>query len=430
MMQTTRRLVPVAVTVIVASLLLTTIGIGGAEDFKIIERKKIEREMVWFNGREGDLEHKPFMKDCRIYVTLVDLMRHIKGTILKGPPQDFIEVERGDVLVRMLPGETYAPPAGQAPAEGRGASAEALAAASPSDYFREVFEARERRSALGEGQKGLLQRLAHVRKRMQRIARAERDAAMTDSRAQALQRQAELLKANVHRVSTGDTSVTVEDYLEEGAPEVTIELDPRLPPVANMERLFRRAKKLARRVAEAERRGAEARERLARVEASAERIEEAKSPDEIEALAAEVAELAGERRTTASTQAAAGARQFVSADGWEVLVGRNAEDNDRLTLRWARSDDLWLHVRGVSGSHVVVPVPRGQSTPRDTLVDAATLAAFYSDARGRPRVEVDYTPVKYVRKPRKAPAGAVVLTRHKTLDLRVEPDRLARLLGR
>ena len=108
MMQTTRRLVPVAVTVIVASLLLTTIGIGGAEDFKIIERKKIEREMVWFNGREGDFEHKPFMKDGRIYVTLVDLMRHIKGTILKGPPQDFIEVERGDVLVRMLPGETYA----------------------------------------------------------------------------------------------------------------------------------------------------------------------------------------------------------------------------------------------------------------------------------------------------------------------------------
>lgn len=106
-MQMTRRLVPVAVTVIVASLLLTAIGVGWAEDFKIIERKKIEREMVWFNGREGDFEHKPFMKDCRIYVTLVDLMRHIKGTILKGPPQDFIEVERGDVLVRVLVGETY-----------------------------------------------------------------------------------------------------------------------------------------------------------------------------------------------------------------------------------------------------------------------------------------------------------------------------------
>ncbi len=106
-MQMTRRLVPVAVTVIVASLLLTAIGVGWAEDFKIIERKKIEREMVWFNGREGDFEHKPFMKDCRIYVTLVDLMRHIKGTILKGPPRDFIEVERGDVLVRVLLGETY-----------------------------------------------------------------------------------------------------------------------------------------------------------------------------------------------------------------------------------------------------------------------------------------------------------------------------------
>ncbi len=106
-MQTRRYLAPVVGTVFVASLLLTSIGTGWSEQFKIIERQKIEREMVWFNGREGDFEHKPFLKEGRVYVTLVDLMRHIKGTILKGPPSDLIELERNSVLVRVLPGESY-----------------------------------------------------------------------------------------------------------------------------------------------------------------------------------------------------------------------------------------------------------------------------------------------------------------------------------
>ncbi len=106
-MQMRRCLALIVGTVLGASLLLTTMGWGSAEDFKVIERKKIEREMVWFNGREGDFEHKPFLKEGRVYVTLVDLMRHIKGTILKGPPRDLIELERSKVLVRVLPGKSY-----------------------------------------------------------------------------------------------------------------------------------------------------------------------------------------------------------------------------------------------------------------------------------------------------------------------------------
>ncbi len=106
-MQMRRCLALIVGTVLGASLLLTTMGWARAEDFKIIERKKIVREMVWFNGREGDFEHKPFLREGRVYVTLVDLMRHIKGTIIKGPPRDLIELERNNVLVRVLPGKSY-----------------------------------------------------------------------------------------------------------------------------------------------------------------------------------------------------------------------------------------------------------------------------------------------------------------------------------
>ena len=73
---------------------------------------------------------------------------------------------------------------------------------------------------------------------------------------------------------------------------------------------------------------------------------------------------------------------FLSSEGWRILVGRNARGNDRLTLHQARPVDLFLHVRGGSGSHVIVPTPRGKTVPRDTLLEAAELACWFSDRRG------------------------------------------------
>jgi len=94
-----------------ASLLLSTVALvwaqSSAPDFQIIHREKIQREMVWFNGREGDFEYKPFLKEGRVYVTLLDLMRHIGGRLLTGPPKNLIELERNKTLVRVLPGEHY-----------------------------------------------------------------------------------------------------------------------------------------------------------------------------------------------------------------------------------------------------------------------------------------------------------------------------------
>jgi len=111
-MQTTGQIGKIAAIAVVASLLLSTVALvwaqSSAPDFQIIERKTIQREMVWFNGREGDFEYKPFMKEGRVYVTLLDLMRHIGGNLLTGPPQNLIELERNRTLVRVLPGEHYA----------------------------------------------------------------------------------------------------------------------------------------------------------------------------------------------------------------------------------------------------------------------------------------------------------------------------------
>lgn len=111
----------------------------------------------------------------------------------------------------------------------------------------------------------------------------------------------------------------------------------------------------------------------------------------------------------------------ILVEGWEVLVGRGDEDNDYLTFEVGEPRDLWLHVAGgTAGSHVVVRNPEGSEVPREVVERAAALAAWYSKARGAPRVEVHYCRVSDVSKPRGAPAGLVQLSKWKSVKVKPE----------
>jgi predicted ribosome quality control (RQC) complex YloA/Tae2 family protein len=123
------------------------------------------------------------------------------------------------------------------------------------------------------------------------------------------------------------------------------------------------------------------------------------------------------------------AREYRASDGTRLLVGRDAKSNDLLTTRVARPHDVWMHARGSTGSHVVIPTDRGKSASAEALIDAATLAAHFSEARGNDTVEVSWCERRFVRKPKGAPAGMVTLAREKLLRLRFEPARLERLLA-
>ena len=111
--------------------------------------------------------------------------------------------------------------------------------------------------------------------------------------------------------------------------------------------------------------------------------------------------------------------KFVSDDGFTVLVGRNNQQNDRLTLRESRNSDIWLHTLNVPGSHTII-VCEGHQPPDRTIEQAAILAAYHSGARQSGLVPVDFTQVKYVSKPRGAKPGMVIYTHQSTLY--VHPD--------
>lgn len=110
----------------------------------------------------------------------------------------------------------------------------------------------------------------------------------------------------------------------------------------------------------------------------------------------------------------------VRVEGFEILIGRGDEDNDHLTFDVAEPHDLWLHVAGgTPGSHVIVRNPDRGEVPRPVIEAAAATAAWYSKARGSPKVEVHFCRASDVSKPRGAPSGLVQLARYKSM--RVKP---------
>lgn len=240
-----------------------------------------------------------------------------------------------------------------------------------------------------------------------------------------------LLKANLKRLPRGAASVQLEGF--DGAP-VEVPLDPRFGAVENMEKLFEKARRLRRAQAFIERRLDETLAKLAQLETFAESLP---SLDEsaLETLSAELCRRhPGLRprlpRSQQQPQERLPYKEIPISAGRSARVGRSAKDNDALTLRHARPDDLWLHVRGRPGSHVVVPMGRLEEPSADILVDAAHLAVHFSEAKGQTGVEVIYTRRRYVAKPRGAAPGSVRIMKEKTLLLELEPERLARLLGK
>jgi hypothetical protein len=122
-------------------------------------------------------------------------------------------------------------------------------------------------------------------------------------------------------------------------------------------------------------------------------------------------------------------RSYLASSGERIWVGKNAKSNDELTLRWAKPGDLWLHAKGVPGSHVVVPGASKQGVTGEVLAQACMLAAHFSDARGEQRVEVSYCDKRYVQKRKGMGTGQVLLLREKVMIVRMQPDVLETLMA-
>ena len=275
-------------------------------------------------------------------------------------------------------------------------------------------------------------RLTETRKRIKKASR-RLEALQTDldkaARFRDHARYGELLKTNLGKIHKGQERITVIDYFDPSTPELVIPLDPAKSPKGNLDDYFKKyrkhlaAEREIRPRLEAMMRELDAwRTELTAVESGA---WEPPLPHEGRA-----AQPVRQRKPAIpkSQQGRSGPfRRFESVDGLPIYVGRNARENEALTFKMARSDDLWLHARGTPGSHVVVRLEKGANPLPETIRDAATLALQYSDLKKSGKGEVIYTRRKWVRKVKGQSPGTVTVTQEKSIFVQLDRARLERL---
>ncbi len=275
----------------------------------------------------------------------------------------------------------------------------------------------ESRDRLGPARAAVLADLARLQRAADRKLTSLQQGLEASEDAETVMQWGQLVLAYQHAIVPRSTQLVIPEL------DVTIPLDPRLTPLENAERLFRRYRKLR-----------DARKRLpallAATEAQVARLQDAAV---FAGLATSEADLRDLRNTLSPARQPAGTKHAKTAntrkrvpagparfsfDSYTALVGRNAQENEDVTFRLARRDDLWLHVRERTGAHVVLQSRSGEAPP-EVVEHAARLAAYFSEGRSDTRVDVDVTLVRSVRKIPGGPPGRVTYRNFRTV--RVEP---------
>ena len=286
----------------------------------------------------------------------------------------------------------------------------------------EFYAERERAERMRRVSHELTKTVRTLRDRQARKLAQQRQELEKTADREELRRRGDLITANLWRAEKGARTLLCEDYYTEGCPTVELALDPRKTPQQNAAAAYRDYRKAAAAEQHLTKLIAEGEAVLDYLESTLDnlsRVESEKEAAEIrrELIAAGVLrqpKQGGKERKIKPL----GPIRHVSATGYEILIGRSNTQNDELTFKTARRTDIWLHVQKLHGSHVII---RAEDTRPDegTILEAAALAAKYSQAAGSGKVAVDFTMVKNVKKPSGALPGKVIYTNYETVT--VEP---------
>lgn len=348
---------------------------------------------------------------------------------------------------RLVPGAPWTPPPGRA-TSGAGPSIAELfpePAAAPRlgpgetvDEFplswrvNSALQAQAEGAHAHRGRKELQERLERRLKNTQNLLAGLEQRAAAAAGHERVRFDGELLKLNLGALKRGAKEAVLDDVYSDGAPR-SIALDPKLSPKENMERLFDKAKKLERAQSSVAEERALAEARRALLAGFVERAKDETQDSEALEQEAREAGVLEEKQASPKKQEAPAPRlpyrAYVGKAGSEIRVGRNAKDNDALTFKHARGNDLWLHTADTPGSHVVLVLAGRPDAHPEELLDAAHLAVHFSPLEGATKARVHVAPRKLVHKPRGAKPGLVTLSGGKVMELRMQPERLQRLLG-
>lgn len=283
---------------------------------------------------------------------------------------------------------------------------------------------RDRRDAMRQKGQAVRKTVTNLCQRLTRkLSIQEKELTATYDR-ERLRQLGDIVTANLHAITKGQTVLTATDFYDEEMKDIQIPLSPLLSPQQNAAKFYKDYARMKNAEKELTRQMGLAREELQYLQSVLEELSRAETEQELEEIRQElqsVGYLRAEKGRKRMKQAKSTPMRFVSTDGYPIFVGRNNRQNDELTFRLARKDDLWLHAQKVHGSHVVIACA-GVTPTDDTITQAAQLAAYYAQSSQGQNVAVDVTPVKQVKKPGGAKPGMVVYYTYRTVYVNPKKD--------
>ncbi len=251
---------------------------------------------------------------------------------------------------------------------------------------------------------------------VRKIAVQEKELAATYDR-ERLRQLGDIVTANLHKIQRGQTVLSAEDFYDENMTVIEIPLSPLLSPQQNAAKFYKDYTRMKNAEKELTRQIELGQQECQYLQSVLEELDRALTDGELEEIRSELQEGGYLRRDSSKKrikQKKLPPLRFESTDGYEIYVGRNNRQNEELTFRSARKDDLWLHAQKVHGSHVIIACG-GTTPPDDTVTQAAQLAAYYAETSGGQNIPVDVTTVKQVKKPPNAKPGMVIYHTYRTV---------------
>ncbi|KMY53560.1 hypothetical protein AC623_05805 [Bacillus sp. FJAT-27231] len=237
----------------------------------------------------------------------------------------------------------------------------------------------------------------------------------------------ELLTAHLYAVEKGMKEIEVVNYYDEAGGKITIPLDPQKTPSENAQKLFSKYQKAKNAILAVNEQIENTNAELSYIDHLLQQIESA-SPKDIEEIREELIDEGYMKAKSSKKKKLANSKPeletYEASDGTLIFVGKNNKQNDYLTNKFARRDEIWLHTKDIPGSHVVI---RSEEPAEDTILEAANLAAYFSKAKSSSSVPVDFTTVRHVKKPSGAKPGFVIYDHQQTVYVTPNEDLVLKM---
>ena len=294
---------------------------------------------------------------------------------------------------------------------------ECLKASSFGSLLDACYTLRDRKDAMRQKGQAIRKTVSNLLSRtVRKMAVQEKELTATYDR-ERLRQLGDIVTANLHRINRGQTSLTAEDFYDEDMKEIQISLSPLLSPQQNAAKFYKDYTRMKNAEKELTRQIELGQQETVYLRSVLEELDRAASEAELEEIRRELQDGGYLRQDSGKKkmkQAKLAPLRFESTDGYPIYVGKNNRQNEELTFRLARKDDIWLHAQKVHGSHVIISCG-GMQPPDDTVTQAAQLAAYYAESAGGQNIPVDVTPVKQVKKPPNAKPGMVIYHTYRTV---------------